>query len=404
MAFGIAVRLVPLEKSAPVPAKMSTELCKRREHEREFLNQLVDGKFSTDFEVKVPISQSLRRYQQDGVNWLAFLHKFNLHGVLCDDMGLGKTLQTLCVIASDTHTRRERFTKLDSMDSVPLPSLVVCPSTLVNHWCYEISKFLQSSDLYGVPYLGDSSSRQGLRRGLKERVGDNVLVMSYNTLRSDIQYFSDWRFNYCVLDEGHVIKNPTSKISEAVKQVIANRRLILSGTPIQNNVVELWSLFDFLMPGYLGDRLNFQNNFAKPIAAMHGQKVSDQEQEAGTLALEALHKQVLPFLLRRMKEDVLSDLPPKIIQDFYCDLSPLQSHLYESFGQSVLQTDDLTGLEHVSSESASKAQKHIFSSIRYLLKLCSHPKLVMDNTNALSRQEKANLDDVSSSGKVSALK
>ena len=160
----------------------------------------------------------------------------------------------------------------------------------------------------------------------------DVIIASYDVIRNEIEFFRTLHFSYVVLDEGHIIKNPKSAITKAVKSVKAFRRLILSGTPIQNNVVELWSLFDFLMPGYLGDYAHFNKRYAKPIQSSYNAKAKSTEQEAGIMALDALHKQVLPFLMRRMKEDVLSDLPPKIIQDYYCDLSPLQSRLYQTFG------------------------------------------------------------------------
>ncbi len=154
-----------------------------------------------------------------------------------------------------------------------------------------------------------------------------MIITSYETLRNDIEELSVETFNYCVLDEGHIIRNPKVKTTQATKSIRAKHRLILSGTPVQNNVLDLWSLFDFLMPGFLGTEQQFYAKFGKPIMESHSTRgVTQEQEEAGTIALEALHKQVLPFILRRMKEDVLQDLPPKIIQDYYCDLSPLQVH------------------------------------------------------------------------------
>jgi TATA-binding protein-associated factor len=330
LGFAALVRLVPLEQGVADPAGMSPELVTRRAVEREFLDELADSTKIKDFQVPIPINATLRRYQQDGVNWLSFLRKFNLNGILCDDMGLGKTLQTLCIVVSDVAFRR-------SMMQDVIPSIVVCPSTLVNHWCYEIEKFVAPNHLFGIPYQGNPDERAQMRKRLQHELKDNVLVMSYQTLKSDIDHFEKFSFNYCILDEGHIIKNHKSELTKSVKKVKAFRRLILSGTPIQNNVVELWSLFDFLMPGYLGDHKHFNKSFAKPIQSSYNAKAKSSQQEAGLLALEALHKQVLPFLLRRMKEDVLDDLPPKIIQDYYCELSPLQAHLYETFGKSQMQ-------------------------------------------------------------------
>lgn len=207
------------------------------------------------------------------------------------------------------------------------------------------------------------------------------MIASYDIVRNDIDFFGEIHWNYCILDEGHVIKNGKTKVislitfivswktpkthvkllfqlSKAIKQLQANHRLILSGTPIQNNVLELWSLFDFLMPGFLGTEKQFNARYSKPILQSRDAKSSSKEQEAGVLAMESLHRQVLPFLLRRMKEDVLQDLPPKIIQDYYCELSALQVQLYEDFAKSRARKtleDDLT-----EEEEKTQNTSHIF--------------------------------------------
>ncbi|KAJ2894863.1 TATA-binding protein-associated factor mot1, partial [Coemansia aciculifera] len=168
------------------------------------------------------------------------------------------------------------------------------------------------------------------------------------------------------------------------------RRLILSGTPVQNNVVELWSLFDFLMPGFLGSERQFNELYARPILASRDAKQMSTAQVAGEAALKALHKQVLPFLMRRMKEDVLQDLPPKIIQDYYCELSPLQRFLYEEFAKSAVTGNLKKSLAMPGSSSASgeangedeaakppKNVPHVFQALQYLRKVCNHPALVL---------------------------
>lgn len=268
-------------------------------------------------------------------------------------MGLGKTLQTLCIIAGDHYQRQ-----IDKQ--TPLPSLVICPPTLTGHWVYEVNKFVSEEFLKPLHYFGLPVERERLRNQFKLH---NMVIASYDIVRKDIDFFQTIHWNYCVLDEGHIIKNGKTKCSKAIKQLVSNHRLILSGTPIQNNVLELWSLFDFLMPGFLGTEKQFQMRFSRPILASRDPKSSSKDQESGALAMEALHRQVLPFLLRRVKEDVLTDLPPKITQDLLCELSPLQERLYEDFSKTHLNSDLRECLENMSSETVTK-KMHVFQALR----------------------------------------
>jgi TATA-binding protein-associated factor len=242
----------------------------------------------------------------------------------------------------------------------------------------------------------------------KKMMSHDVIIISYEVLRNDIEYLSKLRFNYCCLDEGHVIKNPSTKLTKSVKMVKAFHRLILSGTPVQNNVMDLWSLFDFLMPGFLGTEAQFQEKFGKPILASREAKASSREQERGALALEALHKQVLPFLMRRMKEDVLEDLPPKIIQDYYCELSDIQKMLYEDF--SLASDDANTGEGQEDSHEKKGGQAHVFQALQYLKKLCNHPAFVLkpshpqyDKVQAKLKAEKRSINDIENAPKLTAL-
>ncbi|EJU05341.1 hypothetical protein DACRYDRAFT_113489 [Dacryopinax primogenitus] len=371
--FASLVKMVPLESGLPDPPDFSPDMLQRRVAEREFLSQLLDGTQVQNYPIPVLIKADLRPYQQEGVNWLAFLAKYHLHGILCDDMGLGKTLQSICILASKHHERAERYAITKSPDSVHLPSLVVCPPTLIGHWYHEILTY--TTNLRPVQYTGNSKDRQGILSSLSKY---DVVILSYDVIRNDIGDLSRFSWHYCILDEGHIIKNGKAKITKAVKQIQAEHRLILSGTPIQNNVLELWSLFDFLMPGFLGTEQAFNERFGKPILASRDKKGSAKHQEAGILALEALHKQVLPFLLRRLKEDVLKDLPPKIIQDYYCDLSELQQALYDDFAKSQGGTEAIEA-----TQNAGSNRQHVFQSLQYLRKLCNHPALVLKGTNGV---------------------
>jgi TATA-binding protein-associated factor len=365
--FATLVKLVPLEAGIPDPPGFSEELLKGRDKERKFVAQMLDPKKTEPFEIPVAIKATLRSYQQDGVNWLYFLNRFNLHGVLCDDMGLGKTLQTICIVASDHHLRAQEFAKTQAPEVRRLPSLIVCPPTLSGHWQQEIKAY--APFLSSVAYVGPPNDRARLKSQLTEC---DIIITSYDVCRNDIDTLAPFNWNYCVLDEGHLIKNPRAKTTLAVKRLNSNHRLILSGTPIQNNVLELWSLFDFLMPGFLGTEKLFQERFAKPIAASRNAKSSSKEQERGALAIESLHKQVLPFLLRRLKEEVLEDLPPKIVQNYYCDLSELQKRLFDDFTRK-----EKKNLEAKAGSEDREAKQHIFQALQYMRKLCNSPSLVV---------------------------
>uniref|UniRef100_A0A8D0GH04 B-TFIID TATA-box binding protein associated factor 1 n=1 Tax=Sphenodon punctatus TaxID=8508 RepID=A0A8D0GH04_SPHPU len=411
--FATLIRLMPLEAGIPDPPNMSEELIRLKAKERHFLEQLLDGKKLENYKIPVPIKAELRKYQQDGVNWLAFLNKYKLHGILCDDMGLGKTLQSICILAGDHCLRAQEYAQTKMVDCVPLPSLVVCPPTLTGHWVDEVGKFCSKEYLNPLHYTGPPTERARLQHQVKR---NNLIVASYDVVRNDVDFFRNIKFNYCILDEGHVIKNGKTKLSKAVKQLTANYRIILSGTPIQNNVLELWSLFDFLMPGFLGTERQFAARYGKPILASRDARSSSREQEAGVLAMEALHRQVLPFLLRRMKEDVLQDLPPKIIQDYYCILSSLQVQLYEDFAKSRVKCDidETVSSASVTEETEKpklKATGHVFQALQYLRKLCNHPALVLTTQHPeykkISEQlaaQNSSLRDIQHAPKLSALK
>nr|BAD25208.1 putative SNF2 domain-containing protein [Oryza sativa Japonica Group] len=368
-SFAALVPLLPLAKGSLLPDGLSERLSSSAE-DAQFLEQLLDNSQIDDYKLSIDLSVELRRYQQEGINWLAFLRRFKLHGILCDDMGLGKTLQASAIVAADIAESRARNDEQDPK------SLIICPSTLVAHWEYEIEKYIDSSIMKPLQYIGSSQDRIILRSQFDKF---NVIITSYDIIRKDIDFLENVFWNYCVLDEGHIIKNSRSKITSAVKQLKAQHRLILSGTPIQNNVLELWSLFDFLMPGFLGTEKQFQATYGKPLLAAKDPKCSAKDAEAGILAMEALHKQVMPFLLRRTKDEVLSDLPEKIIQDRYCNLSLLQLKLYDKFSNSNAKQEISTIVkenELDQSTSQPKATRHVFQALQYLLKLCSHPLLV----------------------------
>ncbi|CAF2468890.1 unnamed protein product [Rotaria sp. Silwood2] len=366
-----------------------------------FLEQLFDNTKIPVYHLPMPVKADIRPYQHDGINWLMFLKRYNLSCVLADDMGLGKTLQTICVLAADIVERRKENFEVR-------PSLVVSPPTLTRHWTSEMNKFVSEDSLRPLLYAGKNlAEREGLRiKYLQNPKEYTVIVASYDVVRSDIAFFSTIPFNYCVLDEGHVIRNSKTKLSKAIRQISAAHRLILSGTPIQNNALELWKLFDFLMPGYLGSEKQFIRRYQKPLLALS----RDRDLEHGQLAMDVLHKQVKPFMLRRLKSDVLNDLPPKILQDYYCDLSSIQCMLYEDFANKTKEQ-----VKYVDNDSTNKngnsATGHVFKALQYLRKLCNHPALILtpEHPKWLSvqnelKESQISLNDIRLSGKLLALK
>ncbi|VDK77763.1 unnamed protein product, partial [Litomosoides sigmodontis] len=258
-------------------------------------------------------STGLRQYQQEGIRWMSFLEEYGLNGILADDMGLGKTLQTLCLLAMKIHHKPQAKV------------LIVCPSTLVNHWCAEWSKFFPSLSPF-----------HKIEEGCKEKKlladkSQKVTVMSYNTVRF-CTYVQDIEWYYIILDEGHMIRNPTTQLFKALTSIKAQNRLILSGTPVQNTPADLWALFQacflFLMPGYLGTMRQFKLTFLNAINGSRSVNASVQEIKEGQDALERLHKSILPFVMRRLKTDVLEDLPEKIVQDYTCNMTTVQRFVY----------------------------------------------------------------------------
>ncbi|WFD01681.1 TATA-binding protein-associated factor mot1 [Malassezia obtusa] len=378
--FAELVKLVPLIHGLPDPPGFPPALLERRRSEQAFLTQLLDGSKVQPYELPIAMKVELRKYQMEGVSWMAFLAKYQLHGILCDDMGLGKTLQSITLLSCKHYERDQRWQATHAPDAARIPSLIVCPPTLTGHWVHEIRQY--SPNLRPLLYAGHPAERVRLQTQIAEY---DAVVMSYDVVRNDIAALAPLSWHYCILDEGHVICSAKTKTTRAVKQIQAHHRLILSGTPIQNNVLELWSLFDFLMPGFLGTDHAFHERFAKPVLACRSGKPSAAEQEAATLALEALHKQIVPFLLRRLKEDVLDDLPPKIIQDVECDLGEVQKQLYDEFVKSQARDrveDALAESPDADAAPASDAEgepkQHVFQTLQYLRKLANHPSLVLN--------------------------
>ncbi len=292
-------------------------------------------------EIPEEVQGTLRSYQKEGVHWLERLRLMYLNGILADDMGLGKTFQAIVAIAQ----YRKKGRAL---------SLVVCPTSLLYNWKEEFAKFdpeMKVLVIDGIP---------NLRKRLIESMAKyDVIVTSYTLLQKDIESYKNHTFGYAVLDEAQHIKNRGTRNAKSVKMIPAEHRLILSGTPIENSLDELWSLFDFLMPSFLGTYDRFVEKYVR---------VSGPEQSKN---LEYLRKKVAPFILRRMKSDVLSDLPPVSEIVYHCQLSDVQLELYRSYAQSA--RDELVKL--VERDGFDRVQIHVLATLTRLKQICCHPAI-----------------------------
>ncbi|KAH7724062.1 BTF-1 protein [Aphelenchoides avenae] len=391
-AFRRLVALLPLEDpSKHVLNGFNEALAKCHRESADFMNVLsYPGNLPRVQSSDIPelsAEASLRAYQLEGITWMKFLSKFGLNGILADDMGLGKTLQTLCLLAMKQSEAQKNA-------AVSHPSLVVCPRTLVDHWCNEFRKYFPNRRPFTK--LADCHFRK--------MDASMTAVASYDELRGGYQKLSDVRWNFVVLDEGHCIRNHTTQLFEAVNSLVSRHRLILSGTPVQNSPADLWSLFRFLMPGYLSTRPNFYAKYMRPILACRNPKATDQQTKEGEEALVQLHRQVLPFILRRVKSDVLSELPEKVIQDHVCELSDLQKALYEAVvDHCSLKATEETTRDHYATLSP-------LQTLITLRKLVDHPTLIGDvaaKIGAYDKVSEASKDprkELEASGKMVALR
>ena len=253
-------------------------------HKEDVLQNILNSfqQISTqDIEIPQHYNELLRDYQKDGFRWLKLMHRYGFGGILADDMGLGKTLQVIAFLESEKQAGRT--------------SIVVVPSSVLYNWEDEVRKF--ASDLRVCCITGSQAKREELIRSSMDM---DLLITSYDYLKRDIGYYESRTFFYKILDEAQYIKNQRTMNATSTKRLKSHHALALTGTPIENSLAELWSIFDFLMPGYLFDYRYFSHHFEKDIVL--GKHKEKQEQ---------LKKMVQPFILRRVKKEVLSELPEK---------------------------------------------------------------------------------------------
>lgn len=289
------------------------------------------------------LNAELRPYQQDGLTWLCHLRDHGVGGVLADDMGLGKTLQTIALLAIEKEQRR--------MD---LPTLVVVPTSLIEGWRRQIVQF--------APHLSVLVLHGGKRHGAFHKLAESdVVLTTYSVLSRDLARFREHEFHYAILDEAQAIKNARSQASQAVRTLRARHRLALTGTPVENNLDELWSLFEFVMPGLLGNAQRFRTGFRHPI-----------EREGNETRLHALRSRVSPFVLRRLKETVARDLPPKTELVQHVSFEQEQRDLYESI-RVAAHAEVRSAIRRQGFEASSLM---ILDALTKLRQVCCDPRLV----------------------------
>ncbi|MDF7825189.1 SNF2-related protein [Pontiellaceae bacterium B12227] len=292
------------------------------------------------------LKATLRSYQQEGVNWLRFLENRGFCGILADEMGLGKTLQTLAWIQlgrSDEHHQGK-------------PALIICPTSLVENWKEEAAKFtpnLKSLTLHGTDR----------HRKWKNIPKVDLVITSYALMRRDIEKHVEFTYSIAILDEAQHIKNRATQNSLAAKKIKADHKLVLTGTPIENGVTDLWSIMDYLMPGYLGNHKDFREYYELPI--LNGG-------EEGEHAQSKLRRKLHPFLLRRLKKYVAKDLPEKIVRVAPCKLTQDQHKVYKQ----LLEDSKNKISEMVEKEGFNKSRMEILKTLLRLRQTCNHIDLL----------------------------
>lgn len=317
----------------------------RNEDFTELVEQILNPNI-TEYHLPKNINAELRGYQVIGFKWLRTLAEHNLGGILADDMGLGKTLQTIVYIASIKEVDKDqRF-------------LIVCPSSLIYNWQDEIENF--------APYLttevvtGNPKEREELIHSIKN---PDVLITSYPLIRRDVSHYEKLDFHTVFIDEAQFIKNADSLNAKSVKQLQAKHKFALTGTPIENSLSELWSIFDFIMPDYLFNHAKFVNQYEKPI----------MREEEGVL--DDLNRRILPFILRRMKKDVLKELPDKVETKMLTDMVDEQKKVYVSYMENIRTEIN----QEVKENGIEKSKLKILAALTRLRQICCHPSTFIEN-------------------------
>lgn len=328
--------------------KSNMNVYKNKEY-KELINDIQNA---NDDYIKVPseLNATLRRYQEVGYKWLKTLDTYGLGGILADDMGLGKTLQVICLLLDYNVNADEKKT-----------SIVVCPSSLTLNWYNEINKFAPS--LKAKVISGNAEERKKYIHNLENY---DIIITSYDLLKRDIETYTEMNYEYkfIIADEAQYIKNNNTQNFKAIKKIKAQTRFALTGTPIENSLAELWSIFDFTMPGYLYGYRKFKESFETPI-------IKDED----SYKTKKLKMLIEPFILRRIKEEVLTELPEKTVTVLNSEMEEEQQKIYMSY---MAEAREEVANEIVAN-GFEKNQMKILALLMRLRQICCHPSLFINN-------------------------
>lgn len=339
----------------------------------ELISRLKDKTGFEELPAPDGFSGTLRPYQFRGYSWLAFLRQWGIGACLADDMGLGKTVQTLALIQHDLEQVEEKVEenaeeKVDGRKA-PKPVLLVCPTSVINNWKKEASRFTPGLSVM----VHHGTSRKKEEEFKKKAMSYAIVISSYGLLQRDVKFLKGVPWAGVVLDEAQNIKNPETKQAKAARALEADYRIALTGTPVENNVGDLWSVMEFLNPGFLGSQAGFKRNFFIPIQA-------ERDQEAARKLKEITG----PFILRRLKTDtsIISDLPEKMEMKTYCTLTKEQASLYAAVLEDIEEAME-------GAEEGIQRKGIILSALTRLKQVCNHPaQFLKDNSTVPGRSGK----------------
>ncbi|CAD5235186.1 unnamed protein product [Bursaphelenchus xylophilus] len=354
----------------------------------------IDSGFQTildNFKVTTVVWDKLYKYQKTGVRWLLQLHKQHVGGILADEMGLGKTIQIAILLRAIAETAEpSRIFKFKGLG----PSLIVCPATLIFQWVKELNTWFPKCRVIvfhsSSPHFSNKSKL--LQISAKPVQTGTVVITSYSTFTSECKKLVKLNWHYAILDEGHKIRNPDTKVTMSIKEIRTPHRILLSASPMQNNLKELWSLVDFVYPGRLGALKEFNDRFAIPITQGGLASASKTQLRVAYKCACILRDAINPYMLRRMKKDVemVLNLPEKTEQVLFCDITEYQRNLYKEY------------LASRECKSVLSGQMHPFAGLIVLRKLCNHPDLVTGSPGVRTGEKSDDSDfgNTSRSGKL----